>query len=206
MYTTLKLCVDSSHWPAGLFWTETFERRCSAVNRVILLRDLSEVCGICIHLTLNCTEPQCWTRILLKPILHCHAICYWYQMPCLLNSTQYANKLGQYLSWWWHVAYPVPSCHQGKCLLIKIQWDKLRIAPMNLGHKCCFFSDGSSHISAPSHYLGKCLFIIYWIQKASLRSTSVKWVKLVLVLAWRLFDGRPLPNQLFYMSLNVLVW
>ena len=28
--------------------------------------------------------------------------------------------------------------------------------------------------------------------------------KLVLVLAWRLFDAKPLPNQLFYMSLNLL--
>ena len=98
-----------------------------AVNRVILLRDLSEVCSICIHLTLNCTEPQCWTWILLKCILHCHAICYWYQMPCLLNFAQDrdANKLRQYLSWWWHFAYPVHSRPQGKYLLIEIQWDKL---------------------------------------------------------------------------------
>ena len=29
MYTTLKLCLDSSWWPAWLFWTETFERRCT---------------------------------------------------------------------------------------------------------------------------------------------------------------------------------
>ena len=100
----------------------------------------------------------------------------WYQMPCLLNFAQYANKLGQYLSWWWHVAYPVPSRHQGKCLQIK--WDKLRIAPMNWVTNVVFFSNGSSHISVPSHYLGKCLFIIYWIQKASLRSTSGKRVKI----------------------------
>ena len=38
------------------------------------------------------------------------------------------------------------------------------------------FGNGSSHISAPNYYLGKWLLIIYCIQKASLRSTSVKWV------------------------------
>ena len=29
MYTTLKLCLDSSCWPAWLFWMVTFERRCT---------------------------------------------------------------------------------------------------------------------------------------------------------------------------------
>ena len=177
----------------------------SAVNRVIVLRNLSEVCGICIHLTLNCTEPQCWTWILLKPILYCHAICYWYQMPCLLNFAQYANKLGQYLSWWWHVAYPVPSRHQGKCLLIEIQWDKLRIVPINWVTNVFFL--------VMARRLSRCQ-VITWANAYLSTIGSRKHhcavhqgseSKLVLVLAWRLFDDRPLPNQLFYMSLNVLV-
>ena len=32
MYTTLKLCLDSSCWSAWLFWTETFERRCISLQ------------------------------------------------------------------------------------------------------------------------------------------------------------------------------